>query len=450
MRPRPLTLVAAVALLAGSVVRVLYALFWHPMMSHLYSDMELYWRFARYVVDPNHHPGIEDTLYPPGAPFFFGYLSKVDATMRFATYVQLGMALAIPLLVFAIGRELYERRVALLAMTFASLYLPLFEYSGFVLSENPFTFFLLLAFALVARSLRRTSRPRVVVAIAFAAGLSLGIAVAFKSAALMSALLVVLVLVGRMRWGGLRAWRTLAAAGVGLALVLAPLAVRATRLNEGRFCLVANEASRGILLGHHGDVFLAKFEDKKRGFYYEFGYSTAIERHRTGVVEIMAGPWDNKEVVAEAWRWTKEHPKESLALGFEHVFDLFISMPWPSGKDAMLERWTLYTQRGYQPILLLPAGLALVMIAWPWRRGRPGLGADLLVLAPIAGICASAFLAVGEARYRAPFDGFLVLLAARGYVGSWDGVTSRIRSLRRPRPLPQPASPPPSRPDSSP
>jgi 4-amino-4-deoxy-L-arabinose transferase-like glycosyltransferase len=364
MRPRPLTVVAVLTLALGSVVRALYALKWHRMMDHVYSDMELYWRFARYFVDPSHHPGIEDTLYPPGASLFFGYLSKIDAEMRVATYVQLAMALAVPLLVFAIGRELYERRVALLAMALASLYLPLFEYSGFLLAENPFTFFLLVAFYLVARSLRQSGRT---IPFALAAGVCLGIAVAFKSAALMSALCVVVVVLGRMRWGGLRAWRTLAAAGVGLALVLTPLTVRATHLNEGRFCLVANEASRGILLGHHGDVFMAKFTDHKRGYYYEFGYSTAKERHRTGVVEIAVGPWDNKEVVAEAWRWTKENPKASLALGFEHVFDLFISMPWPSGEDPLLKRWTFYTQRGYQPILLFPAGVALAIIAWPRR-----------------------------------------------------------------------------------
>jgi 4-amino-4-deoxy-L-arabinose transferase-like glycosyltransferase len=363
---------------------------------------------------------------------------------------QLALALAIPLIVYAIGKELYDQRVALLAMALASVYMPLFEYSGYLLAENPFTFLLLLAFALLARSLRAATGARAAFSYGLAAGLCLGLAVSFKSAALSAAVLVVLVIVGRMRWGGLAAWRPLAAAAVGLMLVTVPLAIRATRLNEGRFCLVANEASRGVLLGHHGDVYLAKFYDRKRGLFYEYGYSTAIERGRTGVVEINVGPWDNKQVVAEAWRWTKEHPRESLALGFEHVFDLFISMPWPSGSDGMLKTWALYTQRAYQPLLLLPAALALVFLAWRARARGPGVGADLMVLAPIAGIAASAFLAVGEARYRAPFDGFLILLAARGYLATWDGVTSRIQSRRPRRPPPSPPSPAPSHPDSSP
>ena len=453
-RPRPLTVVALVALAAGAVVRALYALVWHPMMQFLFSDMEVYWRFARATVDPSHRPTIEDTLFPPGAPIFFGLLSKIDGTMNLAQLVQLAMALAVPLLVYGIARELYERRVALLAMAFASLHLPLFEYSGFFLAENPFTFFLLVAFLLLVRSLREgANAKRPALAFGLAAGVVLGVCVAFKSAALMSALMVVLVVVGRMRWGGsqrLRAGRALAAAALGLTLLLVPLAIRATRLNEGRFCLVANEASRGILLGHHGDDSLAKFEDYQRGYYYEFGYSTAMERGRHGVVILNAGPWDNDRVIAEAWRWTKLHPTRSIALGFEHIFDLFISRPWPSAGDRVLARATQLTRLGYQPILLLPAGLGLAMLLWPWRKSRPGLGADLLVLAPIVGICVSAFLAVGESRYRAPFDGFLVVLSARGYVALWDAITSRIRSLRRPRPRRSRASPTPTRPDSSP
>ena len=451
-RPRALTVMALVALLCGAAVRALYALVWHPMMKFLYSDMELYWRFAGRFTDASHVGTIEDTLYPPGTPYFFGILAKVDASMRFGMAVQLALALAIPLLVYAIGKELYERRVALLAMAFASLYMPLFEYSGYILAENPFTFLLLAAFALLARSLRAETPPRTALVVGLAAGLCLGLAVSFKSAALSSALLVVLVIVARMRWGGLRAWRALGAAAVGLTIVMVPLAVRATRLNEGRFCLVANEASRGVLLGHHGDVYLAKFYDRKRDLFYEYGYSTAIERHRTGVVELNVGPWDNEKVVGEAWRWTKAHPRESLALGFEHVFDLFIAMPWPSGSDGTLKAWALYTQRAYQPLLLAPAAVALLFLAWHARARARGtfVGADLMVLAPIAGIAASAFLAVGESRYRAPFDGFLILLAARGYVAVWDAVTSRIQARRRRRPPPSPPSPAPFHPDSSP
>jgi hypothetical protein len=36
---------------------------------------------------------------------------------------------------------------------------------------------------------------------------------------------------------------------------------------------------------------------------------------------------------------------------------------------------------------------------------------------PVLGLMVAGFLALGEARYRVPFDGFLVLLAARMFAG---------------------------------
>jgi hypothetical protein len=48
-------------------------------------------------------------------------------------------------------------------------------------------------------------------------------------------------------------------------------------------------------------------------------------------------------------------------------------------------------------------------------RLEPDVLGDLLILLPVLGICIGAFITVGEVRYRIPFDGFLILLAARAY-----------------------------------
>ncbi len=41
--------------------------------------------------------------------------------------------------------------------------------------------------------------------------------------------------------------------------------------------------------------------------------------------------------------------------------------------------------------------------------------ADLLMLLPVIGIVGLVFLTLGEPRYRTPFDGFLIILAAAFY-----------------------------------
>ena len=48
---------------------------------------------------------------------------------------------------------------------------------------------------------------------------------------------------------------------------------------------------------------------------------------------------------------------------------------------------------------------------------RRHLCGDLLLLTPLCGVILAAFVAIGEARYRVPFDGFIILLAARFYCG---------------------------------
>jgi 4-amino-4-deoxy-L-arabinose transferase-like glycosyltransferase len=408
--PKAAKIAGTLAYLAGVLVRAVYVLYWHRPTDFINSDMQLYVTTAREWFDPKHVWTINDTVMPPGTAYFFGVLFKIDPSMTFAVYVQLAIACAIPLLVWGIGKELFGRRVALTALVLASAYYPMFDYAGYFLSENALAFLMLLAFYLIARSLSRKGVSRLLHA-GFA-GLFLGLAIAFKSVALGSAGFVVLVLLTSKKQRR-RALPLLAAATIGLALVLVPVSIRATRLNEGRFSLVANDTARGILIGHHGRIYRVIFTDKKRHYWYEFGNNTALQRGWSETYNIDAGPWDNKELLAEAWRWSKENPLESTRLGFEHIHEIFVALPWPSCAYPRLEPWVYAFQRGFQAFLLLPA-LAHLLVGR--RRSNAAGFEDALVLAPVLGVVVGAFMSVGEPRYRVPYDGFIVLLAARGYV----------------------------------
>jgi 4-amino-4-deoxy-L-arabinose transferase-like glycosyltransferase len=403
-------IVGFVAYVAGVLVRALYVLYWHRPKDFIVSDMQLYVTTARQWFDPAHVGTINDTVMPPGTAYFFGVFFQFDPSFMLATYVQLAIACALPLLVWAIGKELFDAKVALVALVLSSAFYSMFDYAGYFLSENPLAFFMLVAFLLLARSLSRTGISRLLHA-GFA-GFFLGVSIAFKSVALGSAGFVLLVLLANKKQRR-RALPVVGAAAVGLALVLVPLSIRATRLNEGRFSLVANDAARGVLIGHHGRIYRVIFTDKKRHYWYEFGNSTALQRGWNETLNIDAGPWDNKELLAEAWRWSKEHPVESLRLGFEHVHEIFVALPWPSCAYPRTETWVLASQRAFQALLLLPALAHLLMGR---RRPRAAGFPDALVLAPVLGVIVGAFMSVGEPRYRVPYDGFIILLAARAYV----------------------------------
>jgi 4-amino-4-deoxy-L-arabinose transferase-like glycosyltransferase len=425
--PRSARIVGALAFAAGCVFRALYVLYWHRPKDFLVSDMEFYVRTAREWLDPAHVGTINDTMYPPGTSYLLALLLRIDPSLTAAAIAMLLIACAIPLVVWGIGRDLFGAKVALVALVVSSAFYPLFDYSGYFLAENPFTLLLLVSFFLLARSLHAGGRARFVYA--SLSGIVLGLAVSFKSVALASGVFVVATLLARRGEERRRAVPLVLTAALGLALVLVPLCIRATRLNEGRFCLVANETARGFLLGHHGELYKATFTDHKRGYFYEYGNNTARQRGRTEELHLDVGPWDNGEILAEAWTWTRAHPGQALVLSFEHVHEIFVAIPWPSGEYPRTRPWAIVFQRGFfQVFILVPA---LVHLVWIGRKknGRAVGFADLLVAAPIFGVMLGAFLSVGESRYRVPFDGFTILLAARAYtrLGAW---LSRWRSAR--------------------
>jgi hypothetical protein len=57
---------------------------------------------------------------------------------------------------------------------------------------------------------------------------------------------------------------------------------------------------------------------------------------------------------------------------------------------------------------------------------RADARAEWLLLLPVLGVMATVFASIGEVRYRVPFDGFLIVLAARGYLALVPGMRMRL------------------------
>jgi 4-amino-4-deoxy-L-arabinose transferase-like glycosyltransferase len=423
---RPLPQIgAATAYAIGIIIRYLYIFVWHPATDYRYSFMQIYYAAGKNFRDAAYVPNIRDTLVPPGMGYFIGLTrlpNPADLTHpNLMPYfiAQLILSCLVPLIMGLIALELYDRRAALLTIAIASLYFPFIDYAGYFLAEGPFLFFLVLAFWLMMRSLYAKSGS---IFYALGAGLMLGVAAAFKSVALAAGLSVLAGLSSLAICRGIGVRRTVLGGAAGLLLVLVPLSARATRLNEGNFCLIANDWQRAFVLGNCGKYFQVKFEDKKRNYPAWFATSSAAyQKGEWDELNVDFGAYDSGKALETAFECIRKQPAEACFRSIEHVSDLaFNNLEWPSAVRASqnvpdLRPWVDSFQKLFVLLLLFPACLHLYCHFRILLRGE--LPGDLLVLMPLIAIAGISFIFVGEPRYRVPFDAFVILLAVRQYCG---------------------------------
>ena len=382
--------------------------------ANILGDAGWYVYEAVHFFEPDFRPNLFDTLYPPGTPIYFALLRAIDPSMRVLDLMQWFLSCLVPLLLFSLARQLFSKQAALFVLAFSSLYFPLWEYFGYFLSEGPFLVTLFSTFFLLVMSLRSPSRF-VAIALGFFAGLMLGLSASFKSCVLFSALLVALGLLWGRRKSQLRLVPSFFAAALGLVAVLLPMSIRATRLNEGNFLLIANDAHRTFLLGHQGRVGLTWFYDDKRNFHQNFINPNSNQHNYAEQRTYRFGPYEAAPNYAAGWDWIRRNPGEAFLLSLEHVFDLFaIALPWP-GYFRSYARWTSFFNQVFMALILLPALLHLFRSRRELWEARPELLGDLIVALAGCSIYILAFFFLGEGRYRIMYDGFLILLAARAF-----------------------------------
>lgn len=415
--PRPgLGWIAAVVAVTvvGVTWRFLYVFDFHPPEANIFSDMKMYVTAALRLNDSAYQPGIADALFPPGTAYLLAVLHGWWGDWMAAAAVFVLLSALVPLLLAVIGCRLYGWRVGLGAMALSSLYFPFVDYTGYFLAETPYTFLLLLALTLMTVALS-SARRLVFVAASLGAGLALGAAAGFKSVVLLPGLFLIIYIA----WAGWRGrWRPLPAflslGLIGMSVVLAPLAERCTRLNEGGFCLISTNGALNVLLGHYGELRQAEFYDDGRAIRHHFGLPVSVLRGYRGVEKFPFGVYENDKVFNKAMEWMRDNPGTALHYSLNHVFDLFLWPHWPTSHQPH-KTWATLSMQFYL-IFLLPAMMWWLLRSFPtWRRldarGMP----EALLFLPLLGVMAVAFLTAGEPRLRIPYDGFAILLALRGY-----------------------------------
>jgi protoporphyrinogen oxidase len=380
--------------------------------ANIFGDIEWYVFESLHYFEAGYSPTLYDTLFPPGMAIYIAAMRWFDPSLQALLVSQWLLACLIPLILACIADRLFGSKNALLVWAFASLYFPLWEYFGYLFSEGPFLFSLSSAFLLLLLSLQARSEEAAA-AWGICGGLFLGAAAACKSVALFSAGLSFSVLIYYRLRRRFQLRLTAVAALLGLAAVLAPLSIHATRFNEGRFLLIANDASRTFLLGHQGRAGLTWWVDSQRNFHMNFINPSTIQHNYTEVKTYPFGVYESGPNYAAGWQWIRENPLDAVLLSFEHIFDMFaVALPYP-GFFRPYARWVSFFNEVFLMFILFPAALHVLRSGRRIVAADPAYAGDAMLTAAVASIFIIAFLFLGEGRYRICYDGFMLLLASR-------------------------------------
>lgn len=399
------------AFIVGGLLRLVYLFALRPAPAAVFSDMEYYVIAAgkRAAGIPE---AVGDTLFPPGYPWLLGVLLRLDHTWTLAVTVQWLLSVAMLGLVFSVTRRTYGNSPSIVALIIAAIYLPYFHYASLFLAETAFSFFVLGTIWLFQLAVSSDSRAAAV-RLGCAAGLAAGISTAFKNTMVAGFVIILVVLLAyAARHRRKNALLLATVAVLGFSAALTPLSVRCTILNNGSFCPGANNLGMNILEGHSGRtrVFIWRTPNSRTGEF--FGTVEGEYRNYHNVVPLDFPVYENSKNIGLAMRWIRANPVRAIYYSVRNVYAMFIEKTlWP----RMIWRGAdmgIVSQVFFWCVVLLPA---LVQIR---RRLRAMSSLDFsamsewLLVAPVLGVMISVFISITEVRFRVPFDGFLITLAA--------------------------------------
>jgi hypothetical protein len=396
---------------ASTIFRAVYVLWLHHPRHHVYTDAAPLVALAQRLATAPETQSIGDTIWPPGTSALLALLLARDATLGLAALVNVLLGAAVPLLVAHTVAIALGRRAGLWALVLASLHFGFIHYGGFFLSEQLFQLTVALAIWCSAMALAGASGGGRLGRLAVGAGVGLAwaLATSVRPTALPVAVAVGLGLAAQAvaaRDGQRLA--LLGAGAVAFAAGLAPLAWRCTVLVGGGFCPVSTNFAMNVALGQAGDVAGLAFQAAGRPDISTSWVPPALLHHGfTGMRTVPTSIYDTVGVLRWVAREAASHPAAFVARALGNALDLFRFEHWPDdeGPAARVAK---------QAFFLAVVGPGLLGLARVVRRAirertrAPLAGFFVLTLLAVVGTAA---LSLGEARYRIPFDGVLILFA---------------------------------------
>jgi hypothetical protein len=421
-------LVGVLAYAIGVAARWSYILRTHHPRHQVFSDAMPITALAEVLADPAGQQRFFHTIWPPGASAFYALHIVWDPTLGSAAFWHFVLSSLGPLLIGHAGYLAYGARGGWAALALSSLHLGFIHYGGFFLAEQLFQTAVAVAlWATVAALKAEGRRWRIVGGVA--SGAAWALACSFRPNALPVALFVAL-------WLGVRWWRRrrehlvgLAAGALAFLLLVAPLSHRCSSL-LGRFCPGSANSAMNIALGHAppgvGGLHFKPQSGQYAGGPNHWWPPARLSHGYHDLAEVPASLYETGPVLA----WVKDRfldsPGQFALDSLGNALDLFGSAYWPDDYGDLHPRPATVLKQLVFMFVLVP-GLALfgLQIARLAQRRDPG-DATAFLTAVLVGMLLVAAASLGEARYRLPFDGALILFASLAYT----------RLGPRPRPAP--------------
>jgi hypothetical protein len=298
-----------------------------------------------------------------------------------------------------IAARLWGRRVGLIALSVGATCVPLIVVGGSLLTETLFTVLALAAVATTVVAVRSPHRVRW----ALLAGIFVGVAALTRTNGVV---LVPALALGLWGPAPRRSWRALAPVGalvVTTALAIAPWTLRNANSMHA-FVPVSTETGSALIGTYNTTVQNAPNHPRT------WHWPRLVAELRLLLSKHLEEPARQRQLTEAAFDYLGDNPFAPIPTVATNVGRFFgldgpgwwrysartIDVPETAADLAML--W-----------LAVAAPFMLVGVAAAWRRRGP----PWLWLVPLL-LLLSAAIVVGEVRFRAPVDPFLVLLAALG------------------------------------
>ncbi len=303
-----------------------------------------------------------------------------------------------------------------------ALWFPHVAYSGFFTSELWFSTASLLATAFFLRAAEGRTGS------ALLAGIFLALAFVVRPQVLLSVGLVAIGLVlARLFGQRVSTFRRRA-----MVLLLAPLvlaiafsSVRYFRLT-GTFGMICSNGPLNRLFGATDVVKVEATWDGRDGSHWGWWFSPPVKGEATpATTETLRGQFIGDAVALERIRERRlagVPTSARLRRMADNVVHLVDNEPWPENQSAGRKRTWLrpkYAAAVYPVLALAVLGLAVV---------RRHLAAAVAIVAQLVTLVVVAALYFAEARFRVPYDPFLLVLAVVGATALVRRYASRIRT----------------------
>ncbi len=375
----------------------------HPLDHYVWSDMGVYEARATHILSGRLDGW--DTFTPPGYPALLALVYSVFGHHRVVVGVlqamMVGGSLAI---VHRLGLRIAGGLAAVLAVILVAAHLPTMYYAGFLLSETPFTFLLLLGLVLVVRGSERDSRATLI-----AGGVVLGAAAVVRPNLLAAAPLAPIFLWvmsarrGKVaaRWAALIAVGALPAVGVACwhnSRIVGQPAGPATNGGLNFYLNFSHVASVHYRQGRRVDWIapIPNLSRYKREAWVTHPFYEDRYFYAKGLHEIENDPM---RLVAAL-----DNLREGAGLGKQIYWP-----PW-NGHEAFVRGLI----RAFFCWGILPALIYTAYLVGSRRAFRREHATELAMILALVSVVVTLWLFLGDPRVRVPFDPFLILLGVAG------------------------------------